>query len=130
KVMVVGGGDSAMEEALFLTKFAEEVTVVHRRDSFRASKIMQDRVLNNKKIKVLWNTQIQEILGTHKVENVRLLTDRETYARLNEKLGLPESNEVLEHDSKVVWQANIDGIFVAIGHTPNTSFVSSLVDLD
>src|SRR5215210_5929189 len=70
---IVGGGDSAMEEALFLTKFASDVTIVHRRDEFRASKIMQERVLAHEKIKVLWNTEVKEIIGTkeHGVESIR-----------------------------------------------------------
>ena len=72
-VIVVGGGDSAMEEALFLTKFASTVTIVHRRDAFRASKIMQEKVMQNPKIKIIWDCGIEEILGKDKVEGVRLV---------------------------------------------------------
>jgi len=110
KVIIVGGGDSAMEEANFLTRFADEVTIVHRRDSFKASKIMQDRALNNPKIKVIWNAAIDEILGVEQghVTGVRLL-DTVT----NEKREMP-----------------IDGVFAAIGHEPNTSLFKGLLDLD
>ncbi len=103
KVAVVGGGDSAMEEALFLTKFASEVTIIHRRDSFRASKIMQDRVLSNSKIKILFNTEVVDILGQEKVE------------------GLKIKNCKLEIENFVC-----DGLFVAIGHKPNNELLRNL----
>lgn len=110
QVMVVGGGDSAMEEANFLTRFAETVTIVHRRDSFRASKIMQDRALKNPKIKVLWNSEIIEIkdVTAGKVTGVVL---RETV-----------TGETREQAT--------DGVFAAIGHEPNVSLVKGLIDLD
>ena len=108
EVTVVGGGDSAMEEALFLTKFATKVYIVHRRDSFRASKIMQDRVLNNEKIDVLWNKELIEIHGSQSVKSVSL---KDTKDGSSSKL-------------------NIDGVFMAIGHTPNVAFLDGLVDLD
>ena len=108
EVIVVGGGDSAMEEALFLTKFAKKVYIVHRRDSFRASKIMQDRVLGNDKIKVLWNKEVTEIHGSESVESVSLADTKDG-----------SSSEV-----------NIDGVFMAIGHTPNVDFLGGLVELD
>ena len=108
EVVVVGGGDSAMEEALFLTKFAKKVYVVHRRDAFRASKIMQDRVLKNEKIEVLWNSEVTEINGNGKVESVKLKS----------KVG------------GSVDSLKIDGVFMAIGHTPNVDFLNGLVDLD
>jgi thioredoxin reductase (NADPH) len=97
-VIVVGGGDSAMEEALVMTKYATEVTIIHRRDSFRASEIMQKRVKENPKIKIIWDTEITEILGEMKVEGVKLK---------NVKTG--ETSEM-----------KIDGIFVAVGHMPNS----------
>src|ERR1035437_10059709 len=107
KVIVVGGGDSAMEEAMVLTKFADSVTIVHRRDSFRASEIMQKRVKENPKIKILFNAAITEVLGEMKVEKVKIK---------NTKTG--EESEM-----------PIDGIFVAIGHMPNTSkFTGILLD--
>ena len=103
RVVVVGGGDSAMEEALVLTKFAKEVTMVHRRDKFRASQIMQDKVLNNPKIKVRWNTQVVGIIGEEKVEKVKFRDGSEMAA---------------------------DGVFVAIGHTPATKIFEGKVELD
>ena len=108
EVVVIGGGDSAMEEALFLTKFAKKVYVVHRRDSFRASKIMQDRVMEHEKINVLWNKEITEIKGDKKVSSV-------TIKDLKEKT---------EEDMA------IDGVFLAIGHTPNVSFLDGMLELD
>lgn len=107
-VTVVGGGDSAMEEALTLGKYAKAVTVIHRRDSFRASKIMQDRVLSNPKIKVVWNTVIEEILGEAKVEGVSLKN-----IKTSELSKMP-----------------IDGVFVAIGHEPATKIFQGKLDLD
>ena len=108
EVVVVGGGDSAMEESLFLTKFAKKVFVVHRRDSFRASKIMQDRVLAHEKIEVLWNKEISEIHGEESVKSVSLYDTEDNSSS----------------------QLNLDGVFVAIGHTPNVGFLDNLVELD
>lgn len=110
EVMVVGGGDSAIEEANFLTKFATKVTIVHRRDKFRASKIMQDRALNNPKIDTLWNSQVVEIKdpAAKKVTGV-VLKDTVT-GKLSER--------------------RIDGIFMAIGHTPNSELFKGQLDLD
>ncbi len=108
KVIVVGGGDTAMEDSLFLTKFAESVTIVHRRDAFRASKVMQDRVLSNPKINVLWNTGIGEIKGDKVVRSVEL-----------KNLITGESSEL-----------PVDGVFVAIGYMPNTEIFKGKLDLD
>jgi len=108
EVIVVGGGDSAMEEALFLTKFAKKVHIIHRRDSFRASKIMQDRVLAHEKINVLWNKKITEINGDKKVSSVTIK---------NIESGTEEN-------------VDIDGVFLAIGHTPNVSFLDGMIELD
>ncbi|HET8657155.1 MAG TPA: thioredoxin-disulfide reductase [Longimicrobiaceae bacterium] len=104
---VVGGGDTAMEEALYLTKFASEVLIIHRRDEFRASKVMADRVLSNPKIRVLWNRRVVEVLGYDYVTGLRL-EDTET--------GETEDIEV-------------EGLFVAIGHEPNTAFLGGQLDL-
>lgn len=98
-VIVVGGGDSAMEEALVLTKFAKKVTVVHRKDTLRASQIMQDRAKKNPKISFMFNSEIVEVLGANKVEGVKIKNNK--------------TNQVTE--------IAIDGIFVAIGHMPNSS---------
>lgn len=110
EVIVVGGGDSAMEESSFLTKFATKVYIVHRRGEFRASKIMQERVLKNPKIQVIWNTEVADILGVDegRVVGVKL---RDT--------GTREEREM-----------KIDGVFAAIGHVPNTSLVEELLELD
>ena len=107
ELVVVGGGDSAMEEAVFLTKFASKVTVVHRRDSLRASKIMQERAFKNDKIEFIWDSTIDEVHGSGKVESVRLR---------NLKTG--ETTEMATN-----------GLFVAIGHTPNTSLFEGQLEL-
>ena len=109
-IVVVGGGDTAMEEALFLTKFASKVTLIHRRHEFRASKIMQDRVLAHEKIEVLWNTEVREINGTKEsgVESVRLFN-----TQTHEESVLPAQ-----------------GVFIAIGHEPNTSLFKGVLDMD
>jgi thioredoxin reductase (NADPH) len=106
-LIVVGGGDSAMEEALFLTRFATKVTVVHRRDTLRASKIMQDRALANDKIEFVWDSVVHEVLGDGQVSGAVLK---------NVKTG----------DERAV---EAGGVFVAIGHTPNTSLVEGQLEL-
>lgn len=113
KIIVVGGGDSAMEEANYLTKFASEVTIIHRREGFRASKIMYERAKNNPKIKFLLNKIVKEILGTD--EN-----------------GQKKVTGVLLEDTitKEVTQMPIDGVFLAIGHQPNTSLFKNFLELD
>ncbi len=103
---VVGGGDTAMEEALYLTKFASEVLVIHRRDSFRASKAMASRVLSHPKIRVLWNTQVADVLGPVVIEGLRL---RDTITG--------EERDVA-----------VGGLFVAIGHSPNTAFLNGQLE--
>src|ERR1700691_1919174 len=110
KIMVVGGGDSAMEEANFLTRFGREVALVHRRDSFRASKIMLERARNNPKIEFIMNTAVEDVfdVGSNIVTGVRLrnLVTGET------------------------WERDVDGLFVAIGHIPNTQVFNGQLDLD
>ena len=110
KVLVVGGGDSAMEEASYLTKFASEVIIVHRRDEFRASKIMIDRVLDNPKISVKWNKTVDEIIG-----------DRENGVS---SVVLKDTN-----DNKLS-KESCDGVFMAIGHKPNTDLFKGLIESD
>jgi len=107
-LLVVGGGDSAIEEGTFLTKFARQVTIVHRRDTLRASKIMQDRAFRNKKIQFVWDSTVEEVLGGHKVEGVRLQ---------NLKTG-------------ALTEMKVDGMFVAIGHVPNTKIFQGRIDMD
>jgi thioredoxin reductase (NADPH) len=108
ELAVVGGGDSAMEEASFLTKFASKVTIVHRRDEFRASKIMANRALDNPKVEVVWNTAIEEVLGEDLVTGIRL-KNLET----GEESTMP-----------------VDGMFLAIGHDPNTNIFQGQLELD
>src|SRR6186997_1729946 len=108
ELVVVGGGDSAMEEANFLTKFATRVFVVHRRDKLRASKIMQDRALKNERISFIWNTVVEDILGDDVVSGVRL------------------KNLVMGTTTTLP----ISGVFVAIGHHPNTALFAGQVDMD
>ena len=110
KVLVVGGGDSAMEEATYLTKFASEVKIVHRRDEFRASKIMVDRAMNNDKISVVWNSSIKEILGSK---------DNGVHAVLLE-----------DSKNKNTIEEKCDGVFMAIGHKPNTDLFADILDSD
>jgi thioredoxin reductase (NADPH) len=104
---VVGGGDSAMEEALYTTKFAGEVVIIHRRDAFRASKVMAERVLAHPKIRVLWNSKVVEVLGYDSITGVRV-EDTVTGERSDLEVG---------------------GLFVAIGHTPNTAFLAGQLEL-
>lgn len=106
---VVGGGDSAMEDTLALTKFATSVTVIHRRDSFRASKIMQDRVLENPKVKVLWNSQVKSVKGDGQLTGLEIASTT---------------------DPTQVQEVTADGVFVAIGHRPVTSIFKDQVQLD
>jgi len=108
EIAVVGGGDSAIEEATFLTKFASKVTIVHRRDSLRASKIMQDRARNNPKIEFKWNSQVNEIIGTDKLEGIGLV------------------DTVTGESSKM----SVTGLFVAIGHRPNTDLFKNILDME
>jgi len=108
EVIVVGGGDTAMEESLFLTRFANRVTVVHRRDRLRASKILQERAFKNPKIQFIWDTVVEEILGEERVEGVRLRNVK-TGEATNFKCG---------------------GVFIAIGHKPNTEIFKGQIEMD
>src|SRR5262249_53156000 len=111
ELFVVGGGDTAMEEATFLTRYASKVTVVHRRDDLRASKVMQERARRNPKIGWLWNAEVAAYLGnaaTGKLRGARLRSTK-------------DGRE---------WDQEIGGVFLAIGHTPNTAFLGDAVELD
>ena len=108
EIAVVGGGDSAIEEATFLTKFASKVTLIHRRDTLRASKIMQDRALSNPKIEPLWNTVVDDLLGTDRLE------------------GAVVRNVV----TGAVSTLPVTGLFVAIGHRPNTDLFKGILDME
>jgi thioredoxin reductase (NADPH) len=107
-IAVVGGGDSAVEEATFLTKFASKVVLIHRRDSLRASKIMQDRAFSNPKLEMMWDTEVIDVLGQDKVEGLKLR---------NTKTGVESIGE-------------FTGLFVAIGHIPRSELITSQISLD
>jgi thioredoxin reductase (NADPH) len=107
-VAVVGGGDSAMEDSLFVSKFASKVYLIHRRDEFRASKIMQDRVKNNPKIEIIFNSEVKDIIGEDKVVSIDIFNNKTV-----ETKNIP-----------------LDGVFIAIGHTPNTSIFKGSIDID
>lgn len=106
-IAVIGGGDSAMEEAIFLTRFASKVYLIHRRDSFKASKIMQDRALNNPKIEVIWNTEVAELLGETRLTGIKM---RDTVTGSEKDLEL-------------------DGLFIAIGNDPRVWLIENQVEL-
>ncbi len=107
-IAVIGGGDSAIEEATFLTRFASSVTLVHRRDSLRASKIMQERAFANEKIRFAWNTQVVEVLGDDRVSGLLV-------------------RDTVSGEERVL---DVTGVFVAIGHIPNTALVTDQVELE
>ena len=110
EVLVIGGGNTAVEEALFLTNFANKVTVVHRRDSFRAERILQERLYRNPKISVLWNTVLADVIGDENPLKVKAAMLRNI-----------KTNEMIERP--------VDGIFIAIGHSPATSLVAGQVEM-
>ena len=111
KVFVIGGGDSAMEEAIFLTKFASSVTIVHRRDVFRASKIMQERALSNDKIDVIWNSEVVDMIGDEKDKGLESVILRNII-----------TNEEANH--------SVDGLFLGIGHSPNSRLFQDYLKLN
>ena len=108
-VIIVGGGDTAMEEATFLTKFARKVTVLHRREELRASKAMQQRAFDNEKIEFLWNTELEEILGDPVVDGVKVFNNK------------TKETSVLD---------DVTGVFIAIGHKPNTDLFKDVLEMD
>lgn len=120
-IAVVGGGDSAMEEAIFLTRFASKVMLLHRRNSFRASKIMQDRLLENPKIEVHWNTEVESVHGTPEagVEYLQIVVH-------------PQGTPLNRLDDPALERKKLPcaGLFLGIGHVPNTEFLRGVVDLD
>jgi len=137
-VIVVGGGDSAMEEALVLSKSSTNVILVHRKDEFRASKIMQDRVRETKNIHIVFNSQITEIGGEFKVQSVKLKTnpsDKSLLTKSSEELdkihlgGLLPAKTLSKDETSITWEIPIDGVFVAIGHIPNTKAFAG-IELD
>ena len=111
EVAVVGGGNAAVEEAMFLTKFATKVKLIHRRDQLRAEKLLQKKLMNNKKIEIIWDTVVEDVLGDKEPKNVKGL-----------KIKNVKTNKVSE--------IKIDGLFIAIGHDPATSLVKGQLDMD
>jgi thioredoxin reductase (NADPH) len=111
EVLVVGGGNTAVEEALYLTNHASKVYLMHRRDSLRAEKILQDRLFKNPKIEMIWNHSLHEVHGTHNPKSV-------THATIQNTL------------SKEFSELNVEGIFIAIGHKPNTDIFKNIIDMD
>ena len=111
EVAVVGGGNAAVEEAMFLTKFATKVKLIHRRDQLRAEKLLQKKLMNNKKIEIIWDTVVEDVLGDKEPKNVKGL-----------KIKNVKTNKVSE--------IKIDGLFIAIGHDPATSLVKGQLDID
>lgn len=108
-IIVVGGGDSAMEEATFLTKFASKVTVLHRRDELRASKAMQKRAFNDDKIEFMWDTELKEVLGEEQVDGVKVFNNK---------------------TDEVTTLEDVTGVFIAIGHKPNTDLFKGVLEMD
>ncbi len=131
KVAVVGGGDSAMEEALVLTKYVSSVIMIHRRDQFRASAFMQQKVVNESKegkIKIIWNTEVLETLGDQRLQAVKLRTNTlsENIKNIEEFQG-----KVLERgEGFIIWELELDGLFVAIGHIPSTNIFKNQIELN
>jgi thioredoxin reductase (NADPH) len=128
-VMIVGGGDSTMEEALVLTKYASSVTIIHRRDEFRASKAMQERVFEKErqgKIKILWDTEVVEMIGEEKLEKVKLKTKEssEQAKKIDKERIIEEKNDLF------FWEKPTEGLFVAIGHVPATEIFKGKIELD
>lgn len=111
KVMVIGGGNTAVEEALYLTNHASEVILVHRRDSLRAEKILQDRLFKNPKIKIIWNSNLIEILGEENPKSVKSVNLENT-------------------DTKEITNILVDGVFIAIGHKPNSDLFKGILEMD
>ena len=128
-VAVIGGGDTALEEALTLTKFAEKVYLIHRRDSFRASKIMQERVLKHPKIEVIWNTQVVEIVGKERVEGVSLKIVK-NQSMNSQKTSFKTNSRLISDKFETNSTIKVDGIFVAIGHKPDTNLFTGKIELD
>ncbi len=107
-VLVVGGGDSAMEEALVLTKYAKKVTIIHRKREFRASKAMQDKVFGNNKIEIVWDSEVLEVIGKQRLESVKIKNNK----------------------TNIESEIKTDGLFVAIGHNPSSGIFKGLINLD
>ena len=130
-VAVIGGGDTALEEALTLTKFAKKVYIIHRRDFFKASKIMQERVKENKKIEVIWNSVVEEIIGEKRVEGIKVNQSWLNRSSQSESVkSATDSTDLTDLTDSTKQLLKVDGVFVAIGHKPDTDLFKGKVDLD
>ena len=136
-VAVVGGGDTAIEEALSLTKYAKKVYVIHRRDHFRASKVMQDKVFANPKIKVVWNAVVEEVLGRERVEGIKLKSVEISPRHFGRGQSKSVKSELTDStDSNRLQpiptdrQLNVDGLFIAIGYKPDTDLFKGQIEMD
>lgn len=126
EVVVVGGGDSAMEEALVLTKYATLVTIVHRKNEFRASAAMQKRVFDNEKIKIIWDSEVVEMHGENKLEEITIKT-----LKNSSQIGKPtEINKLNEDENYIYWKKPTNGVFVAIGHVPASGPFKEILTVD
>lgn len=133
EVAVIGGGDAAMEEALVLTKYSPKVTMIHRRETFKASQAMQQRVLNNDKINVIWDTETLEMNGENIIESLKLKTkaDSEQGKKiLGDGMAEYGGKVLVQNDGFVEWSLPTQGVFVAIGHVPSTNIFKDKVGLD
>jgi len=133
-VAVIGGGNAALIEAEFLARLAQKVYLIHRRESYRAEKILQDRILKNKKITLLFNSQVKEFLGEEKLAALLLETSfrMEGDRRAQEVAMYPQKYGKIDsqNNEKMIWRLALDGVFIAIGHKPNTDFLKGFIELD
>ena len=137
-VAVIGGGDTALEEALTLTKFAKKVYIIHRRREFRGSKIMQERVFKNKKIEIIWNAAVEEIMGENKVTGIKIKSKiLNPKSQINNKSQTQNFKRLRFGTSNLFGTCNlefrvlpVDGVFIAIGHKPDTDLFKRQVELD
>ena len=135
KVAVVGGGDSAMEEALVLSKYASEVIIIHRRDEFKASEAMQKKVMHmhgEGKIKIIWSSEVAELLGEHTLEKVKLKTSLKSdhIEEIKKDINQLGGNILEEKEGNLSWELPIQGLFVAIGHVPATDIFKGNIEVD
>ncbi|EKE13877.1 MAG: hypothetical protein ACD_12C00768G0002 [uncultured bacterium] len=130
-VAVIGGGDTALEEALTLTKFAKKVYIIHRRDFFRASKIMQERVQKNPKIEIIWNAAVEEIVGEMHVEGLKISQSQSSRLNRSESVESAVNPTDLTGSTDLTdLTLKVDGVFIAIGHKPDTDLFKGKIELD
>lgn len=129
EIVVIGGGDSAMEEALVLTKYATSVTIIHRRDEFRASKAMQQKIFAAK-VSVIWDTEVVEMMGEEKLTGLKLKTKLASRQAEGDKINQYKGKIIEEKDSWLVWEKPTEGAFVAIGYKPDTDIFKGPIETD